>query len=135
MPVSLRRSVSLALFGLVFGPSAGCNRAPSAAPIEVGPSQPPWFVDVTQEVGLEFTHDPGPIDGSYFMPQSIGSGAALFDFDNDGRLDVYLLQNGGPRRSPRIGCSSNSPTGVSRTSAPAPDSISPATAWAWPSAT
>ncbi len=25
------------------------------------------------------------------MPQSIGSGGALFDFDNDGRLDVYLI--------------------------------------------
>jgi hypothetical protein len=34
--------------------------------------------------------------GSYFMPQIIGSGAALFDFNNDGLLDVYLLQNGGP---------------------------------------
>src|SRR4029077_17573959 len=32
---------------------------------------------------------------SYFMPQIMGSGAALFDFDGDGRLDVYLLQNGG----------------------------------------
>ncbi|HEV2972249.1 MAG TPA: CRTAC1 family protein [Pirellulales bacterium] len=30
------------------------------------------------------------------MPQCIGSGAALFDFDNDGRLGIYLLQNGGP---------------------------------------
>jgi hypothetical protein len=30
------------------------------------------------------------------MPQAIGSGAALFDFDNDGRLDIYLIQNGGP---------------------------------------
>jgi hypothetical protein len=30
------------------------------------------------------------------MPQIMGSGAALFDFNNDGRLDVYLLQNGGP---------------------------------------
>src|SRR5439155_853051 len=30
------------------------------------------------------------------MPESIGSGAALFDFDNAGRLDIYLLQNGGP---------------------------------------
>jgi hypothetical protein len=31
------------------------------------------------------------------LPQVIGSGAALFDFDNDGRLDVYLLTNGGPQ--------------------------------------
>jgi hypothetical protein len=30
------------------------------------------------------------------MPQIMGSGAALFDFDNDGRLDIYLLQNSGP---------------------------------------
>src|SRR5207244_4592712 len=30
------------------------------------------------------------------MPQIMGSGAALFDFDNDGRLDIYLLENGGP---------------------------------------
>ena len=30
------------------------------------------------------------------MPQIIGSGVALFDFDGDGRLDIYLLTNGGP---------------------------------------
>jgi enediyne biosynthesis protein E4 len=57
---------------------------------------PPWFVDVTDEVELDFTHDAGPV-GDYFMPQQVGSGAALFDFDNDGRLDIYLLQNGGPK--------------------------------------
>jgi enediyne biosynthesis protein E4 len=57
---------------------------------------PPWFRDVTEEVGLHFVHDAGPVDGAYFMPQIMGSGAALFDFDNDGLLDVYLLHNGGP---------------------------------------
>ena len=30
------------------------------------------------------------------MPATLGSGAALFDFDNDGQLDILLLQNGGP---------------------------------------
>jgi hypothetical protein len=30
------------------------------------------------------------------LPQVIGSGAALFDYDNDGRLDILLLNNGGP---------------------------------------
>jgi hypothetical protein len=63
------------------------------------PSSPtgpdPWFKDVTESAGLTFTHDTGPTD-SYFMPQIIGSGAALFDLDNDGRLDIYLLQNAGP---------------------------------------
>jgi hypothetical protein len=56
---------------------------------------PIWFEDITDQVGLVFTHDAGPT-GSYFLPQIIGSGAALFDFDGDGRLDLYLLQNGGP---------------------------------------
>jgi hypothetical protein len=60
------------------------------------PAQPPWLADVTQEVGIDFTHDPGPIDGAYFMPQSMGSGAALIDLEGDGRLGIYLLQNGGP---------------------------------------
>jgi hypothetical protein len=60
---------------------------------------PPWFRDVTDEVGLSFTHDAGPT-GRYPMPQIMGSGAALFDFDNDGRLDIYLINNGGPTGAP-----------------------------------
>jgi hypothetical protein len=46
-------------------------------------------------VNLNFVHDAGPV-GHYFLPQAVGSGGAVFDFDNDGRLDLYLLQNGGP---------------------------------------
>src|SRR5436190_1574810 len=58
---------------------------------------PPWFSDVSRAVGLDFTHDAGPPPGErYFMPQIMGSGAALFDYDDDGRLDIYLVQNGGP---------------------------------------
>lgn len=60
------------------------------------PAEPPWFVDVTEQVGLDFVHDAGPV-GDYFMPQQVGSGAAFFDFDNDGLLDILLLQNGGPK--------------------------------------
>jgi hypothetical protein len=57
--------------------------------------QAPWFEDITSASGLAFIHDAGPT-GSYFLPQIIGSGAALFDFDGDGRLDILLLQNAGP---------------------------------------
>src|SRR6185437_2540138 len=55
----------------------------------------PWFEDVTDAVGLDFVHDAGR-PGAYFMPQMVGSGAAFFDMDNDGRLALYLLTNGGP---------------------------------------
>jgi hypothetical protein len=55
---------------------------------------PVWFVDVTDELGLDFVHDPGPA-GTYFMPQSMGSGCAFLR-DLNGTLNIYLLQNGGP---------------------------------------
>jgi enediyne biosynthesis protein E4 len=54
-----------------------------------------WLSDMTERSKLNFVHRAGPT-GSYWMPQAVGSGAALFDFDNDGRLDVYLLQNAPP---------------------------------------
>jgi hypothetical protein len=66
-----------------------------SSPPPIEPTEQPWFVDVTDEWGINFTHDVGPV-GTYFMPQQVGSGAALFDCDGDGRLDIYLLQNGGP---------------------------------------
>lgn len=69
-----------------------CRTRTSSTAIEA-----PWFEEVAQGVGLDFIHDPGPVDGKYFMPQIMGSGAALFDFDGDGLLDVYLLNNGGPK--------------------------------------
>ncbi len=55
---------------------------------------PAWFEDVTEAVGLDFVHDAGPVD-TYFMPQSMGSGCAFFDFDGDGLIDIYLVHHGG----------------------------------------
>jgi hypothetical protein len=55
-----------------------------------------WLADVTDEVGLDFVHDAGRL-GDYRMPQIVGSGVAVFDFNNDGLLDLYFLQNGGPK--------------------------------------
>lgn len=35
------------------------------------------------------------------MPEHVGSGAALLDYDHDGRLDLYLINNGGSERGAR----------------------------------
>jgi hypothetical protein len=55
---------------------------------------------MTAQAGLRFSHDSGAA-GRYFMPEHLGSGVALFDFDNDGRLDLYLVQCGGPESASR----------------------------------
>lgn len=47
-------------------------------------------MDITDSVGKEFIHDPG-MDGSYYFPESMGSGCAFFDYVNDGYQDIYLI--------------------------------------------
>jgi hypothetical protein len=55
------------------------------------PCNPPLFRDIAGKVGLDFQHFNGAT-GRRFMPEIMGAGVALFDFDNDGDLDVYLAQ-------------------------------------------
>jgi hypothetical protein len=55
--------------------------------------QPPLFVDRATETGLDFVHVNGAA-GELLLPEVIGSGGALFDYDNDGDLDVFAVQSG-----------------------------------------
>ena len=50
-----------------------------------------WFVDRTDETGLNFTHFNG-MTGDFYYPEVMPPGVALLDFDNDGDLDVFVIQ-------------------------------------------
>ena len=54
-------------------------------------AQAPLFGDVASASGLDFTHRNGA-SGQYYMPEVMGAGVALFDYDNDGDLDVFFVQ-------------------------------------------
>jgi hypothetical protein len=74
-------SAALALGAIAGGPAP----PPSAAA--------PLFVESAAAAGLVFTHVNGAT-GKYYLPEMMGAGVALFDFDNDGDLDVFLVQSG-----------------------------------------
>src|SRR2546423_14917934 len=49
------------------------------------------FREVAAESGLNFHHFSGAT-GKHYMPEIMGPGVGLFDYDNDGDLDIYLAQ-------------------------------------------
>jgi len=74
---------------------AQTRKAPvaAAAAVAAAPSTAtaPLFREVASETGLNFHHQIGAT-GDFFMPEIMGSGVALIDYDNDGDLDIYLVQ-------------------------------------------
>src|SRR6266446_796575 len=64
------------------------KNAPQAA--KVTPAQE-LFVDATESTGIRFQHFNGR-NGEFYYPEIIGSGIALFDYNNDGKLDILVLQ-------------------------------------------
>ena len=49
------------------------------------------FVDVTRQAGIQFIHNNGAF-GKRFLPETMGSGCAFVDYDNDGNPDMLLVQ-------------------------------------------
>ena len=53
-------------------------------------SSAPTFTDVTAASGIGFRHENSPTTSKYLI-ETMGGGVAVFDYDNDGRLDVFFV--------------------------------------------
>jgi hypothetical protein len=56
------------------------------------------FTDVTSALGVHFQYIASRT-GRHYLLETMGAGVALFDYDNDGRLDIFLV-NGAPIKDP-----------------------------------
>ena len=90
----------VALCGLLAGcseagrdvsPAGAAGTRPDAHPTPAAPGA--RFEDVTAEAGISFRHVNGAT-GQKFIPETLGSGVCVFDYDGDGLQDIHFVQSG-----------------------------------------
>lgn len=76
-------------------PAAAASEATTAAtaqPSRTRPSGPIEFVDVTAQAGIHFKHNTGAF-GKKYLPETMGSGVCVIDYDNDGWPDIFFVNS------------------------------------------
>jgi enediyne biosynthesis protein E4 len=57
------------------------------------PQQPYFKVWPAQQTGILWKHD-NALSARRYLPESMGPGVAIFDYDNDGWMDLYFVNSG-----------------------------------------
>jgi hypothetical protein len=89
-------ALSVAFLGLLASPDVAQNTPTStaarAAQVHAIDSKGrvAIFTDITSELGLHFEYVASHTSRKYLI-ETMGSGVALFDYDNDGRLDIFVV--------------------------------------------
>ena len=86
------------VLALMLMPDVAAGQQRSAIPPAAREKSAGLFVDVTAAKGLAFRYLPSHTSRKYLL-ETMGAGVALFDYDNDGRLDIFLV-NGAPLEDP-----------------------------------
>lgn len=84
----IRAITATILFGPLFAfllAQPGNSQSVTAHKVEA-----PFFADVTEKSGVKFRYLSSHTTKKY-LPETMGAGVALFDYDNDGRLDIFLV--------------------------------------------
>ena len=91
----MRALLGLSLVALLIGAAAARKTGPASVSEKPFPGK---FIDVTSALGVRFnylsSHTP-----KHYLVETMGGGVALFDYNNDGRLDIFLV-NGAPLEDP-----------------------------------
>jgi len=82
------------LLAVMIAAGALCACTPdrnAVQPAKPAAPAPEPFVDATESSGIRFQHVNGR-NGEFYYPEIIGSGVAVFDYNNDGKLDILVMQ-------------------------------------------
>src|SRR3984957_5651829 len=96
----IRTGVLFSLFAFAFSPFGECQSGSASPGVLARPSPavqtnlPPIvvdFKDIAEEAGLLGINVTGGADKKDYILETTGNGVAIFDYDNDGLMDIFVV--------------------------------------------